>query len=325
MQILLLGCGGFLGRHILNMLLEISNISILAVGSHREIPQIDSSRIKYINGDLTSKSFVDSVINGQDVVVHCAGVSTGSKDLFINPTLQIEDNAIMNTYILSACARTAVKKFIFPSCTLPYQKQNRPFIDVAVKEEEDFLNEEILDIYRGVGWTKVYAEKLCSYFSSISPMNTYCLRLSNVYGPYDKFNTDKSHLMAAAITKVLKNEGVIDIWGDGTQERDFIYIDDVVSAFKYIILNELGSKHEIYNIGSGTSISALNLFEKVIKISNCVGVKIVTNPEMKTVNTKVILDISKAHKQLNWFPLIDLEQGILKTVEWYRQKFQLHF
>ena len=46
---------------------------------------------------------------------------------------------------------------------------------------------------------------------------------------------------------------------------------------------------------------------------------------MKTVNTKVILDITKAHKQLNWFPLIDLEQGILKTVEWYRQKFQLHF
>lgn len=323
MRILLLGCDGFLGQHILKMLSEHSDLFITAVGSPRKKPQTSREGITFINGDLTSKTFVDSVINGQDVVVHCAGVSTGSKDLFTNPTLQIEDNAIMNTYIISACARTMVKKFIFPSCSLPYQKQHRPFNNMAVKEVDDLLNEEILDIYRGVGWTKVYAEKLCSYFSSIYPINTYCLRLSNVYGPFDKFNTDKSHLMAAAISKALKAADSIDVWGDGTQERDFVYIDDVVAAFKYLMLNEITSKNEIYNIGSGTSISVFELFKKVLYLANNANSQIVTNPSMNSVNTKVILNISKAKKELNWLPLVDLDQGILRTIEWYRKYYKL--
>ena len=113
---------------------------------------------------------------------------------------------------------------------------------------------------------KVYVEKLAEFYSRLNRNKYTLIRHSNIYGPYDKFDLDKSHVFGATVNKVInaKSNNII-VWGKGSEGRDLLYIDDLISFVELAIKNQK-SKFGLYNVGYGKIISINNLVKKIINI-----------------------------------------------------------
>ena len=225
----------------------------------------------------------------------------------------------MNALIFRAAHDYKVSHVVFLSCTTMYQSS-----DKAIKENDFDANKDIYHNYFGGAWTKVYNEKMCEFYSGIGRTKYTVVRHSNIYGPYDKFDLEKSHVFGATITKVMTTiDGEkIFVWGQGSEERDLLYVSDLVD-FISLVINKQKSKFELFNVGYGKSISVRKMVEMII---NCCGKTHIIEHDMSkpSMKTKICLDITKAKNNLNWTPTISLDTGIKKTIEWYEANIKIH-
>jgi nucleoside-diphosphate-sugar epimerase len=184
-------------------------------------------------------------------------------------------------------------------------------------KEEDF-NHQIIDKYFGVGWTKVYIEKMCEFYSRIGNTKYTAIRHSNIYGPYDKYDLERSHFFGATITKVLKTrDDKISVWGDGSEKRDLLYISDLVD-FVEIIIKKQKEPFELINLGIGEALSVKEVISKIIKISGK-KLKLEFDTTKPTIKFDLVVNIDKAKTKYNWRPKVSLEGGIKKTIAWYNK------
>jgi nucleoside-diphosphate-sugar epimerase len=186
--------------------------------------------------------------------------------------------------------------------------------EIPVKEE-DYQEDAIPPQYYGAGHTKVYLEKMCHFFSTFKKTKYSVLRQSNIYGPNDKFDLKKGHVFAASIIKVSESNDVVNVWGTGEEERDLLYIDDLLTCIEKVIEKQ-NDYYCLINVGTGKSISISKLVEKIISLS---GKKLtIQYDETKpTIKTKLAVDITKAAQLFDWKPNISIEEGINKTFTWY--------
>ncbi|MCS7184306.1 MAG: NAD-dependent epimerase/dehydratase family protein [bacterium] len=305
MKILVCGASGFIGRNIAAKLSKKHNV--VGVYNVRE----PWSGIKWIKADLTKKEEVNEVIKNFDVVIQAAATTSGSKDIVTKPYIHTTDNVIMNSLIFRRAFESKVKHVIFFSCSVMYPSSSRPL------KEEDFTG-EIHPKYFGVGWTKVYIEKMAEFYSKLGNTKFTVIRHSNIYGPYDKFDLEKSHFFAATITKVMnaKELDEIVVWGRGIEERDLLYVDDLVD-FVEKVFNQ-NNKFELVNVGYGKSYSVNEVVDMIIKASGK-RLKIIHDLSKPSIETKVALDITKAKKIFKWEPKTTIKEGIKKTINWYRK------
>src|SRR5258705_4838425 len=190
-KILICGASGFIGRNIAERLAKRNDVKVYGTYFKTKIKIKGVSLIKV---DLTKASAVEKVIAGKDIVIQAAAVTTGSKDVITRPYVHVTDNAVMNSLLFRACFEKNVKHVVFFSCTTMYPNQKQPV------KEEDF-NHKIIDNYFGVGWTKVYIEKMCEFYSKLGNTKYTAIRHSNIYGPYDKYDLERSHFFGASMTK----------------------------------------------------------------------------------------------------------------------------
>jgi len=315
-NILICGASGFMGRNIANRFLKDERYSVYGVGKSRAVPNANDYEI-FFNCDLTTKVGIDHVFSREikyDIVIQAAATTSGSKDIIERPYLHVTDNAVINSLILQACYDNNAGHLLFLSCGVMYNPERSP-----VSEEDHYLDEPIPQNYFGVGWTKVYIEKMCEFFSSLGRTKHTVIRHSNTYGPYDKYDLEKSHMFGATITKVLTaNEGDnIIVWGDGKTERDLLYVDDVVD-FIQLAINNQAKNYDLFNVGMGESYSVRDIVEKVISISGK-NLKMIFDTTKPSIKTKLALISDKANRELGWTPTHSLEAGIKKTIEWYRE------
>jgi nucleoside-diphosphate-sugar epimerase len=189
--------------------------------------------------------------------------------------------------------------------------------------KEDDFNSKIEDKYFGVGWTKVYIEKMLEFYSRISKTKFTAIRHSNIYGPYDKYDLDRSHVFGATVTKVLTSkENNFEVWGDGTEKRDLVYIDDLIK-FVELIITKQKKQFELINLGSGKSISIAELVKKIIKASSK-HLTIRYNNTKPTIKFNLELNIDKATKKYGWKPEVCLDEGIMKTMQWYKKNIKIY-
>ena len=184
-------------------------------------------------------------------------------------------------------------KIIFSSSAAVYGEYDRKVV------EEDKLNPE-----SNYAQNKVDGEELISAKKEIS------LRYFNVYGPGQGAAGD----IAIFIKKALNNEDLV-ITGNGDQERDFIYVDDVVDA--NIAAVSYSGSEKVFNIGSGQSIKLRDLAKLIIKLCNSESKIILEKPRHGDLFYSCA-DITKAKNELNWMPKTDLETGLKKTIEFYK-------
>lgn len=309
--ILICGATGFIGKNLLDFYSK-KNYKIRATYFRRE-PVDGYPNVEWVRCDLRNPSEIKSVMEGVDIVMQFAATTTGAKDIVSKPYIHVTDNAVMNSLLLREAFEQNIEHFIFPSCTIMYQKSEK-----ALKETDFDLSQEIQSFYYGAGHTKVYLEKMCEFYAGFKRTKHTVMRHSNMYGPHDKYDLEKSHVTGATITKVMTNkDGVINVWGTGEEKRDLLYIEDLIS-FIDLALTKQDDYYKLYNVGIGKGIKIKHLVEKVIECSGK-ELKIQHDLTKPSVPTSLFLDCSKAKEELGWQPEHTLEQGLSKTIEWYKK------
>ena len=306
-KIMILGATGFIGKNI--ALYYSKNLKIKAT-YNKKIP-FENQNIEWIKCDLKSTTQINNLFDNIDIVINAAAVTSGIRDIINKPHIHVNDNALMNINILKQLFKNKnIKHYIFFSCTVMYQSSLK-------KQDEKKFNYRITDKYFGVGWTKVYVEKLCKFYSTLLNTKFSVIRHSNIFGPYDKFDLEKSHVIGATISKVMKAEKEITIWGKGNEIRDFLYISDLIKFLELLIKNQK-NKYEVYNCGSEIGIKILDLAKLIIKIAGK-KIKIKKNLKAPTIDFNLVLDCGKAKKEIGWKAQVNLSDGIKKTLVWYKK------
>jgi GDP-L-fucose synthase len=144
------------------------------------------------------------------------------------------------------------------------------------------------------------------------------IRHSNVYGPYDKFDLERSHVYGAMVNKVLNANGTVQVWGTGKARRDLIYIDDLVS-FVNAVLERQEKPYELFNCGSETAFSIESIIDCIMEVANKKNLVIVYDRTKQDIPTTVIVDCTKAHELLGWKRTHSLMDGTVKTINWVLQ------
>lgn len=308
-KIVICGASGFIGRNIAEKLAIRDDLEVFGTYFKNKPAKQFPKKIKLIQADLTKIKDVDRVVAGKDIIIQAAAVTSGSKDIVTKPYMHVTDNAVMNSLIFRAAFENKLKHVVFFSCTVMYPNQ-----DILVKEED--FNYQITDKYFGVGWTKVYLEKMCEFFSKMSNTKYTAIRHSNIYGPFDKYDLEHSHVFGATVTKIMTNkDGKINVWGDGSEERDLLYISDLVD-FVETVIKKQKERFELINLGMGVSVSVKDLIDKIIEISGK-NLALKFDTSKPTIKFSLAVNINKAKMKYNWKPKVSLDEGIRKTLTWY--------
>jgi len=315
-KILVCGATGFIGRNIVASLTKRDDSEVF--GTYFNSEPLDNPKIKMIRADLRRNEEVESVVKGMDIIIQAAATTSGAKDTINKPYYHVTDNAVMNSFIFRAAHEQGVSHVVFFSCTTMYQTS-----DVPVKETDFDANEEMYPSYFGVAWTKVYIEKMCEFYSRLGRTKFTAIRHSNIFGPYDKYDLERSHVFGATVTKVMTAEdsGSVMVWGAGEEERDLLYISDLVN-FVELAITKQDSSFELFNAGCSSSISVNDMVKKIVEHSGK-NLKIEHDLSKPSLKTKCCVDIEKAKKVLGWSPKVTLDEGVLETIKWYKSNFNV--
>jgi GDP-L-fucose synthase len=147
-------------------------------------------------------------------------------------------------------------------------------------------------------------------------MSTIVLRPGNIYGPHDKFDPQKSKVIAALIRRIVERQNPMEVWGDGLDVKDFIYIDDVVDAI-VASLSQLESFTTL-NIASGKPVTIREVLSTMLRIEGQEAVEVRYDATKPTMIPLRLIDISEAARVIGFAPKVSLEDGLRRTFDWYR-------
>jgi dTDP-glucose 4,6-dehydratase len=305
--VLVTGAGGFTGSHLSRELIKQGADVRAYVKRGSPLTNLGDimDRIHLIKGDIQDYTNLSNAMKGVDFVFHVAAIVPvhESRDL---PYLSIQVNTVGTFNVAWSAVQAGVKKLLYTSTCHVYG--NQPESQLPIKEE---TVPNPLDIYSA---TKYAGEVLLKQFVNIDGIEIIITRAFNKYGP----NQVGDWLFPRTIKKVL-TQNKIKV-GNSNSTRDYSYIEDVVQG--YILALEKGKNGDIFNLGSGKESSVKKVVEKIVEIS---GRDV--SLEWETFRTVDILrsfgDCTKAKKVLGWEAKTSLDEGIRKTVEWWKQHPEL--
>lgn len=272
--------------------------------------------VTWHQADLRDVAAVNALVPGMDVIIQAAATTSGSKDIVATPYIHVTDNAVMNSLLLRACYDHKVGHFVFFSCSVMYQPRETPW-----REEEWNAAQEMHLNYFGIGWTKVYIEKMCEFFSRLGVTKHTVIRHTNVYGPHDKFDLERSHVFGATVTKAMTSTtGSIVVWGSGDEARDLLYVDDLV-RFVELSIEKQATPYEMLHASAGRAVRVKDLVATVVAASGR-ALRIDHDAAGPTIKTSFALDNRRASEVLGWKPAVSLDEGTRRTVEWWKQAFR---
>ena len=245
----------------------------------------------------------------KDLVFIFAVIASGVKAVNDNPTASLMPNIQIHYNLLEACRINQVKKIVWVSSSTVYQEAFYP-----IREEQLDLNYLPYETYLGIGSVYRYIETLCQFYMSKFLMDINIIRTSNIYGPFDRFDLERSHVIPGLIRRALSREDPFVVWGNKNTIRDFVYVDDLVLGILKLV--QQNKKFPILNISSGAGISIQDLLKIVLDLCN-------HNPKVKFDNNKPIgipfrvLDNTLANTILDMPPKTSIEEGLQITIKWY--------
>lgn len=222
-------------------------------------------------------------------------------------------SVLINTHLLMAARDTGVERFFYASSACVYNADKQKSTKVIPLNEEDVYPAMPED---GYGWEKLFSERMCRHFREDFRVQTRVARFHNVYGPYGTYDGGREKAPAAICRKViqakLSGQHEIEVWGDGTRTRSFMYIDDCLKGVQMIVKSDI---IEPLNLGSSELVTVNQLVDIVEDIA---GIKAKRNYNLKAplgVNGRNS-DNTKIKQYLAWEPSIPLRVGMEKTYAW---------
>lgn len=314
------GCG-FIGTSLVRNLIQevrhaIRIVDNLSVGSReglasvckfveREFGEIGSAMegVELIVGDILDEKLAEQAAKGVDIIVHLAA-NTGVGPSVEDPRFDCVTNVIGTLNYLEAARRNKIKRFIFASSGAPVGECEPPI--------HENLAPHPVSPY---GASKLAGEGYCSAYYRTFGIETVALRFGNVYGP---LSGHKNSVVAKFIRQAMEGE-TLEIYGDGSQTRDFIYIDDLVRAIRYAGKAK-GIGGEIFQIATNDETTVTELVDNLLPILAKEGFKSVkvqkAAPRLGDV-MRNYSDTRKALEKLGWASQVSLEEGLQRTLEWF--------
>jgi nucleoside-diphosphate-sugar epimerase len=309
-KVLICGATGFIGCNLTQQLAPRPDLEVHAVRLSR--PAYSYPGVTWHQADLRRPDDVARVVDGMDIVIQGAATTSGSRDILQRPHIHVTDNALMNSLLLRQAYDSKVKHFIFFSCTVMLPSSARP-----LSETDWDANAAMTPAYFPSGWTKVYVEKMCEFFAGLGATRHTVIRHSNIYGPHDKFDLERSHVFGATVTKVMTaTDGRVAVWGRGEEARDLLYVDDLVDFVTRAIECQK-EPFALYNCGSGIAVKVKDLVRSIVAGSGR-SLAIEHDLSKPSIETSVHLDCRKAERELGWRPNTSLEEGIRRTLVWWK-------
>ena len=316
------GCG-FIGVALVKSLVDegghaVRVVDNLAVGTREDLravcefveaspaevgPMASGSTVELVVGDILDEELALGAAEGAEVIVHLAA-NTGVAPSVEDPRGDCLANVIGTLNYLEAARHNDVERFVFASS------------GATIGEVEPPIHEEMSPHpVSPYGASKLSGEAYCSAYSRTFGVETVALRFGNVYGP---LSNHKNSVIAKFVKRATRGE-VLEIYGDGTQTRDFIFIEDLTRAVRLAATTE-GVGGEVFQIATNAETSVQEMVEELLPVLAAVGIKDVevrrAAPRLGDV-MRNYSDTSKAARLLGWRAEVDLKEGLRRTVNWF--------
>ena len=310
MKILITGGAGFIGSHLCDKytkeghaVLCLDNFMSGNLMNVRHL--LDYRNFKLIKGDVRDFDLLEKIMRDVDVVFHLAAQIHVDRSC-IEPKLTYDVNVMGTQKVLEVARIYDAKKIIYASTSEVYGSAQYAPID-----ENHPLNAP-----HPYGASKIAADRMCYAYIQTYGMNISIIRLFNIFGPRQR-DVGYGGVISIFTRRVLSNVSPI-IYGDGTQTRDYTYIEDAVRAYD-LVLNHNEPINEPINFGTGKEVSIIDLANKIIDLCGKKGdiEPVHVEPRIGEVK-RLIADATKAKDLLGWTPKYNLEEGLKEFVQWYK-------
>ncbi len=306
MKCLVLGGGGFLGSHLSDRLLQLGyEVRVF------ERPNLEKYRafkctekIEWVEGDFLNSDDLEYAVSGCDLVYHFVS-TTLPKSSNDNPVYDVETNLIGTLNLLNLALRNSIKKIIFLSSGGTVY---------GIPEKTPIKESHPSNLLCSYGITKLTIEKYFHLYHVLYGLDYCVLRLANPFGERQRVKGAQGAI-AVFLDKALKGE-TIEIWGDGSVVRDYIYVSDVIDAMVKAI--DYDGSERIFNIGSGNGHS---LNDIVNEIESLIGRSVKRKYKKgRSLDVPVnVLDIKRAARWLRWRPTSTFGYGLKQSLEWIKK------
>jgi GDP-L-fucose synthase len=303
-RILLTGGTGFLGRYVVDELKRVGCKNLFA---------FPSSAYDLRKPAETGRLFRDT---RPEVVIHLAAVVGGIGANRANPGKFFYDNLMMSVEVIEQARLHHVEKVVAIGTVCAYPK----FTPVPFREE-DLWNGYPEETNAPYGIAKKAMLVQAQAYRQQYGLNSINLLLVNLYGPGDSFDPENSHVIPALIRQCCEAIGRgadhIDLWGTGTASREFLYVEDCARAI--VLATQHYDKPEPINIGAGREISIRELAEMIRDLTGFRG-ELRWDPSKPDGQPRRCLEVSKAEREFGFRAQTDFREGLIKTIEWYRNQ-----
>ena len=304
---LVTGGAGFIGSHLVDELVangcRVTVLDNLSTGHRHNIDHL-GDRIDFVEGDIRDAGLLDRVVKGCEVVFHQAAVVSVTQSVQ-DPSHACEVNDLGTVRVLDASRRSGLRRVVMASSSAVYGDDPR-----LPKTEE--MAPRPLSPY---AVQKLTGEFYASVFKGLYGLETVCLRYFNVFGPRQDPSSPYSGVISIFMAKAAAGQApTID--GDGGQSRDFVYVKDVVRA-NLLAATEAAAAGRIFNVGTGTSIRIRDLWKLIGELSKVKIDPVFGSPRAGDIRESVS-DINEIGRSLGFTPQVELRQGLIDTLAWYR-------
>jgi len=285
---------------------------------------VTKKKLNLLNNDKVCK-FIKN--KKPDIIINCAGRVGGILANSKYPVEFLNINIMIQLNLINAAYQNKIKNLINLGSSCIYPKKAKQPI-----KEDYLLSSSLEKTNEAYALAKIIGLKACEYYNQQYGTSYLTLMPCNLYGPNDNFNLKNSHFVPALIKKIVNSSGrkksKIEIWGTGKAKREVMYVDDLAGAIFFILekkilkdkkLLKIIKNNPVINIGSGKEFSIKQFAKIICKLSHKKD-NLKYNKKYPDGTMRKILD-NKVIKSLSWKPEISLEEGLSKTIKWYKENY----
>jgi UDP-glucose 4-epimerase len=302
-RILVIGGAGFIGSHLVDRLIaDGRQVRVLdRVPVDLQPGWMDSPQVEYLAGDFNDHSAIDVAVRGIDLAYHLVSTTIPATSN-VDPIFDVQSNLIGTLSFLKAAVQAGVRKVVFVSSggTI-YGKP------VSVPIAETHATDPICSY----GITKLAIEKYLAIFELLHGLGYTVFRLANPFG--ERQRSGAQGAIAAFMQKVARG-APIEIWGDGSVVRDYVYIEDVVDVL--VKGGDYAGSSRIFNVGSGAGRS-LNEIVEALRLVSGRAVECAYTQSRPLDVPRSVLDISLVRRELGWHPATGFSDALARTWKWF--------
>lgn len=312
--VLVAGGGGFVGSHLVERLLAETRARVtvadrMSQERRRNLAAVIKD-VRVLDLDLRQPAAARRACRGQEVVLDLAAKVAGVGYNASHHATMFRENMRLALNLLEGARLAGARRFLAVSSACVYRRD----CPIPTPESEGFVGAPE-QTNEGYGWAKRMTEYLGSAYAREFGLEVAIARPYNAYGPRDHFESERSHVIAALIRRVCAGEDPLLVWGDGAATRSFLYVDDFARGL--LDMTERYARAEPLNLGSDEEVTIRELARSILRLAGS-RARLSFDPSQPAGQPRRACDGSKARRAIGFRARVRLEEGLRRTIAWYR-------